>query len=422
MGFAPTPLTVKPVRKPDLSWKGSYELERWLINKKPSSLSINWTAWKHFKSFVEGELGKEFTHKALAKYLIDEIEKDQKKPARMKGEPQRRIERFHKARREQGASLNYTKSEVGNLMAFYRENGFKIKFTKRFSDLFPEGALPENRKQLINPSDLKKMLDNAKSLRDKAIMLVMYEGGMDLATLKSINYKQVADVELSETQFITLHLRREKEKWDYFTHLGSYSVEAIRRYIRERKANLRRRGETLKDGDPLFIKEWVKKGKHKRLTNRCIEKMVKDVAVRAGLLKLVILEKGRLAPIRPYSLRGSFSTLLENDKCPYNYRQFWLGHKIKYGGAYFTPSEQLSLTTYQEHYKALSVEEPSVTRDELNKRVQELETVNQSLLGRLTRLESFMKRHVKMAEEDMQRHDLYQEMREREIEEPILAR
>ena len=367
------------------------------------------------KSFGEGAEG----YAKCAKYLIDEIEKDQKKAVRAKGEPQRRIIRFHNARLEQGASKNYAKSEVGNLMGFYRKNGFKITFDERFSELFPSGGVPENRKQLINPSDLKKMLDNAKSLRDRAVISVMYEGGMDLATLKSINYKQVADVELSETQFLTLHLRREKEEWDYFTHLGVNAVEAIRRYIRERKALLRRRGERLKDDDPLFIKEWVKTGKHKRLTNRCIEKMVKDVAVRAGLLKLEILEKGRLAPIRPYSLRGSFSTLLENDNCPYNYRQFWLGHKIKYGGAYFTPSEQLSLTTYKAHYKALTIEETSVSRDELNKRVQELETMNQSLLGRLTRLESFMKRHVKRAEEEMQTYDVYQEMRERESEEPI---
>lgn len=423
MGEPALSLAVKPMRKPDLSWKGIYELERWLGNKKPSSLKGSFGAWKRFKAFVEEELGKTFTDAELAKYLIDEIEKDQKQPARLKGEPQRRITRFYGATIQQGASRNYAKTQIGSIMAFYRENGFKIHFTRRFSDLFPSGGKPENRKQLVTPSDLKEMLDNARSLRDRAIMLTLFEGGMDIATLKSINVGQVADVELPETKFLTIHLRREKEQWDYFTHLGFNAIEAIRRYLSERRVNLKRRGVSLKDGDPLFVKEWVKEGKHSRITSRCVEKAVRDVATRSGLLNTATLKEGQLAPIRPYSLRGSFSTLLENDKCPYNYREFWQGHKIRYGGAYFTPSEQLSLTTYMEHYEALSIEEPSSAKDELTKRVRELENVNQALLTRMATIERFFEKHklelIAKTDKEFEEERLHQEVRASESEEPM---
>jgi len=371
------------VKKPRLEVENIYELNRWLGDKKDSSRYISEGIWEKFKTFVEKELEKTFSDKELSKHLIDEIEKDRKKEARYRGEPERRIIRFHKSLMDLGNSKNTAKNNVGIIMGFYRSNGFKITYTKRFSDLFPEGGKPENRKQLLKPENVQKLLEHAKSLRDKAMILTMYEGGMDLSTLRSMEVKDVREVELKDTEFLTVDLYRQKEEWDYFTHLGPNAVKAIRRYLKERLHNLRKKNPKaqLKGKDPLFVKEWTPTGKPKKVTARLLEKMVRDVAVRSGLLKLAVLEKGQFAPIRPYSLRGSFSTLLE--VAPQQYREFWLGHKVKYGGAYFTPSKELSLGIYMQHYEVLSVTETGESRDELNERIRGQQIQIQALTVRL---------------------------------------
>lgn len=408
--------------KPELNWKDSPELDRWLGTRKKSYIGQSAKNWRHFKAYVEQELDRTFTDAELAKYLIDEIEADQKKKARKKGEPQRQIIRFYKDLRNRGYAKSSSKNAVGSIMAFYRENGFKITFTKRFSDLFPSGGKPENKKQLLKPEDVRKLVEHAKSLRDKAMILVMYEGGMDDKTLCEMNVGDVLEVTLEamKTEYITVNLYREKIEWAFFTHFGPNAVEAIRRYLRERSAILRKRDppETLKDRDPLFVKEWTKAGNPKRIRPRNIQEVIRDVAVRAELLNPAILEKGQQAPIRPYALRGSFSTLLENDNCPEQFKEFWQGHKIKYMGAYFIPTEELSLKTYVEHYKALSIEEVTATASKLEQRVRDQEVLITTMMTRLSRMERFMKKYVGKAQREMEEYEDYVELRAMENEEP----
>ena len=402
--------------KSELNWKDSPELNRWLGTRKKSYIGQSAKNWRHFKAYVEQELSRTFTDKELAKYLIDEIEADQTKPARDKGEPQRQIIRFYNDLRNRGYAKTSSKNAVGSIMAFYRENGFKITFTKRFSDLFPSGGKPENKKQLLKPEDVRKMVEHAKSLRDKAMILVMYEGGMDDKALCEMNVGDVLEVTLEamKTEYITVNLYREKIEWDYFTHFGPNAVRALRAYLRERAS----KHHDLGNDKPLFAKAWTKAGKPKRIRPRNIQEMIRDVAVRAELLNPAILEKGQQAPIRPYALRGSFGTLLENDNCPEQFKEFWQGHKIKYMGAYFIPTEELSLKTYVEHYKALSIEEVTATASQLEQRVRDQEVLITTMMTRLSRMERFMKKYVGKAQREMEEYEDYLELRAMENEEP----
>lgn len=311
-----------------IEWEKNYELNRWLGNKKKRSVELYLLYWKRYSDLVEQETGKRLT----AKELIDEIEEDQKKPARYRGEVSRRLITWYRSMIKEGLSRNYAKTGIGAIMGFYRSNGFKITYTERFSDLFPAGGREDYRKRLLKPEDVKLMLDYAKSLRDKAIILTLYEGGMDDKTLCSMNVGHFR----AHNGWGTIHLRREKEQWSYFTHLGSNAVIAVRRYLKER-------GD-LDDSAPLFVTV-----NGDRIRPRNLQDVIKDIASRSGL------GDGELRLI-PYSLRSSFQTLLETDNCPFQYKEFWVGHKIKYRGAYFTPTEELSLKTYQEHYDCLSVE------------------------------------------------------------------
>jgi len=383
----------------EIFWKVGEELDRWLSTKKSSTRGIYLGSWKLYKTFIESELGKKFEDAELAKYLIDEIEEEERKPRRERGEVSRRLIRWGQWMRKRGLSRNTVKTHVGAIMGFYRENGFRIRFTRRFSDLFPAGSLPENKKKLLQPEDVKKLIDHAKCLRDKAMILVQYEGGMDTKTLCEMNVGHVMDILLKETvQFLTIHLYRAKEEWEYFTHIGPNAIKALRAYLKERKS----KGYTLSNNSPLFVKSWTKKGKPRRVTTRVIEEVVRDTAIRAGLVNPAILKPRQHSPVKPYSLRSSFATLLENDNCPFQFKEFWQGHKIKYRGAYFVPTEELSLQTYMAHYRALSIEKATSTVNELERQVREQQVIITSLSRRLRRLEDFMAKYVKQAEEEME--------------------
>jgi len=84
-----------------INWKDSEELDRWLSTKKPSTQEMYLDTWRLFKPFTETELGRTFEDAELATYLIDEIEEEEKKPRRERGEVQRRLERWGKWMREE---------------------------------------------------------------------------------------------------------------------------------------------------------------------------------------------------------------------------------------------------------------------------------------------------------------------------------
>lgn len=362
----------------------TYELNRWLSTKKPSTRITYKRTWKLYKEFLEEELKRGFEDAELAKYLIDEIEKDEKLPARKRGEPSRRIIRWSQWLKARDMSNNSIKTRVGGIMAFYRENGYKMSFTRRFSDLFPAGGRAENKKMLLRPEDVKKLVDNAKCLRDKSMILTQYEGGMDTQTLCNMNVGDVLELTLKDAgiEFMTIHLFRAKEEWSYFTHIGHNAVKALRAYLKERQM----KGYKLDDKSPLFVKSWTKKGRPRRIRERNVQHMVKETAIRAGLISPALLKPRQQSPVKPYSLRGSFSTLLENVNCPFQFKEFWQGHKIKYRGVYFVPTEEISLKTYMEHYNALSIEQ-AVSNTAMEKKLQDQAIQIQSLISRVNELE-----------------------------------
>lgn len=379
-------------------WKDDYELNRWLKNKAESSVVQYLLYWGNYLDYVEQETGKRPT----SKELIDEIEEDQTKSRRHKGEIARRLVDWHRNLIEEGSSENYAKTRIGAIMGFYRSNGFKIAFTERFSDLFPAGGREDYRKRLLKPEDVKLMLDYARCLRDKAIILTLYEGGMDIKTLCSMNAGHLKKAD----GWATIHLYRTKEKWSYFTHLGTNALTVIRRYLKER-------GKA-KDDDPLFVAI-----KNKRIRQRNVQDVVKDIASRCGLAD------GDLRVI-PYCLRSSFETLLETDGCSYEYKEFWMGHKIKYRGAYFIPTEELSLKTYQEHYNCLNIEktesadieqfrrliaDQTMEIDSLKAKIKNMEEKQtKSVNARIEELEETVRKLVRIIKEEGLKKDIEYEV------------
>jgi len=145
---------------------------------------------------------------------------------------------------------------------------------------------------LISEKDLERLLaqpngEDIRSLRDKAILELLFSTGMRVSELVSLS----RDIDLSRGEFAV----RGKGDKVRVVFLSDAAKKAIKKY-------LDKRGDT---DDALFVQlgKNAKSANDLRLTTRSIERLVKHYAMKAGISKKVT----------PHIIRHSFATdLLEN--------------------------------------------------------------------------------------------------------------
>ena len=343
-----------------------YEIKKWITQVKESSRVVYLSAMKAYCEFT-GLNPKE---------LIDEAEEDRKKPVRQQGMPEMRLAEFFewliteyevkargKVRRpsgRKGISKMMALTYVGALRSFYRRNGFPI--TSKLPKAAPK---PENIKRSLSREDVKKLVAHAPTLRDRAIILFMYQGGFDVSTICSLNYGHVRR-ELDEGKIpLLVNTVRHKDEVSYFTFVGRDAVEALIAYLNDRRA----KGEVLKDNSPLFIKEGAMRGKHERLQSYNIQNMLRETALKAGIVTEEELENADLNPCRPHALRSAFSTTLKLKGFDPNLVDFMMGHRLPYGGAYLIPPEEKVREMYREVERYLSISGDGYIEKELQQKL-----------------------------------------------------
>ena len=328
------------------------EVKKWIVQVKPSSQPSYLSALKAYVEFT-GLNPKE---------LIDEAEEDRRKPRRKQGKPEQRLAEFHrwllsdyevktrgknrKPSGRKGLSKMMAATYVAAIRSFYRRNGFPI-MTKT-----PKAApKKENRKLTLTPNEVKLLVDHAPTLRDRAIILFMFQGGFDTSTICSLNYGDVKRGLEREEVPLQIDVVREKEEVEYFTFIGRDAIEALKAYLNERRA----KGEELTPNTPLFVKEGAKKRKNERITQNLIQNMLRETALKAGLITEEDLENADLNPCRPHALRAAFSTILRLNGFDPLLVDFMQGHRIPYNGAYLIPPPERVRQMYAEVEPQLSI-------------------------------------------------------------------
>lgn len=319
------------------------------------------------------------------KELIDEAEEDRKKPRREQGKPEQRLAEFHswllneykqkspsKHRPytgKEGMSKMLATTYIGSLRSFYQRNGFKIR-TK-----LPRAApKKENRKLKITPKEVKSLVDHAPTLRDRAIILFIFQGGFDASSIRSLDYGDVKRGLENDERPLPIRLVRKKEEVDYFTFVGHDAIEALRAYLNDREA---KEGK-LSMSSPLFGKEGPRKLKAERIKTQQIQNMLKDTALRSGIITEEDLENADFNPARPHALRAGFSTVLKLNGFDPALVDFMQGHAIPYNGAYFLPPEE----KVQEMYASVESQLSISTMHPSDKKMEEkVKTYREDLTG-----------------------------------------
>lgn len=172
------------------------------------------------------------------------------------------------------------------------------------------GKNPATMVEFLDPSELERLLgsassEDAKSLRDRAILELLFSAGLRVSELTNINRDQV---NLKNQEFSV----RGKGGKVRIVFISDTAKEALGKYLRKRT-----------DIDPaLFVrlpkkgaKEKDKKG-NLRITQRSIQRIVKYYATKAGIVK----------DVHPHTLRHSFATDLLANGADIRSVQAMLGH------------------------------------------------------------------------------------------------
>jgi site-specific recombinase XerD len=203
------------------------------------------------------------------------------------------IRQFFAELRVKGASANAIYRHRGMLRTFYRFLTLSEQFDRLSPAQFIEiPKLPPRRlPRCLSEREFERLLAEANSPRDRALLELAYASGLRRAELAKL---QIEDINLLSG---TLMVRRGKGGKDRLGMVGSKAVEALSAYI-----GTRTRG-------PVFLNR-----RGKNLAAEAIGRVVRETGRRGGLA------------VHPHMLRHSFATTLLNRGMDIRYIQELLGH------------------------------------------------------------------------------------------------
>ncbi|MEI8270186.1 MAG: site-specific tyrosine recombinase/integron integrase [bacterium] len=187
--------------------------------------------------------------------------------------------------------------------------GFLKYLAKHKIDTLPADRIelakvPERSLDLISTAELERLLkapdgNDLKSLRDKAILLLLFSTGLRVSELCSLT----RDVNFQSGEFSI----RGKGSKVRVVFISDDAIKAINQYLKQRPDM----------DDALFVKVGDEKGDGKEgLARRSIERIVKHYAIKAGISKKVT----------PHVMRHCFATDLLSNGADIRSVQMMLGH------------------------------------------------------------------------------------------------
>jgi len=210
----------------------------------------------------------------------------------------------------------------------------KSFYAANYSDLKvnPPKTWAATQRSVPRPNELRDMIDHCGSYRDKALIMFLAQTGMSIGDVPCVTFSLLKAQLRNEMSPIHMHILREKTKTEYDTFIGHDAITFLRLYLAENPPD--------SDDSPLFT-----------ISDRTIETIVKTASIKAGIHPHVT----------PHRLRSFFKTYLTLDGVPKEIVEYWMGHRVAYGGAYLVPPVDTAeglpsqRQLYKDHEKVLSI-------------------------------------------------------------------
>ena len=287
-----------------------------------------------------------------------------------------------------GLSSFQEKSAYTAIRSFYKHNKAALP---AYSLNFKQTPLkPVVTQQPITLDELKTLLATAGA-REKAIFMVMLQGGIDRSTLaeyfnlfswsqitKQLGSEDPENWDLSRLP-IRVNLTRVKTRVEYYTFLSVDAVKALQQWLNLRKTLT---GKPMQNGDSIFITS-----QRSALKKESISTIFNRLAIAAGLESK---KYGKASEIRyrfhAHELRDTFRSACTVAGVAHPVAEYMIGHSIDKLG--YDKSPQV----YPEHFKVeYGKVEPMLNIfssqalgmkkiTELETKIQEKESVIQTLI------------------------------------------
>jgi integrase len=247
---------------------------------------------------------------------------------------------------------------------------FHVKYKKRATEHIP------------NKKEMYQIVDMTSSLRDKAILLFLFQSGCRVNVLEHIKYGDVAD-QLDQQDTITLkitgdldHKLRSRDIPFYYTFVNGEGAETLKQYCKLKHKR------AIKDR-PLFYTSG-----EKPISQTWILRMVKTCAKRAGF---------NPKTLSTHTLRKSFRKIVRQTSIDDDDKEQLMGHVIPGSReAYYDEKDTgLILKAYQKCNFTREVPESEMTK--LKQQLDSEQKYRLSLEKRIDLLEEFIKKAVKPA-------------------------
>jgi len=260
-----------------------------------------------------------------------------------------------------GVTESSAQMKTNVIRSFYATYDITVKLTKRYK--MPKAKV-ENKRIIIKPDEVykvKMLVDHARTPRDRAVLLFLFQGGLDVSTLCDLNYGDVAEGLARNDYPLKIEPQRVKTGVEFYTFIGKDGTDALKAYL----ADMKSRGVNFNNKMALFIQE---RGKLRIRTNN-VQDMMKELAIRTGFVDGE--NNGNdFNPLSPHALRESFGSIMTNSGVPDTIVDFWLGHEIgDMARAYKSVQFEDLKKMYLEHEPLISIA-PKTNLEEFKSKVK----------------------------------------------------
>lgn len=258
-------------------------------------------------------------------------------------------------------------------------------------------AISQIQDRIPTVEELRLILDNKVTLRDKAFFLVVASAGFRLGTALSLQVKDYKPIE--ELGMITVkgaEGRKLATGKSYFTFITPEARRLLEEYLKTRGP--------LSPDAPMFAKESKGQGKQFDYCSN-VSRQWTILVKRANLLEKA--PNSRNFTLHGHSLRKFFQTHTKMAGCRANFVDFWMGHHPQgqnqyLDDSYFRPELKDHLTEYRKAVSQLQVFEQDTKKiNDLEKDMKDLKT--QNLILKLTLEQITRKLNVNASPEEIQR-------------------
>jgi len=249
------------------------------------------------------------------------------------------------------SSPSVAMTTMATLKSFYRnKNGEALPFDsarggKHYFHMVSKKAALEH---IPNKTETYQIIDMASSLRDKAIMLFLFQTGVRVNVIQHLTLKDVTDQFDKDTIALKItgnldHKLRSRDIPFYYTFLNGEGVATLRRYValahKERKLDA-----------PLFLTSG-----HKPLTQAYILRTVKRCVKKCGLDP---------STIWTHSIRKAFRKIVRQADIDDDDKEMMMGHVLKGSRQSYFDNKDLEviLAAYQKCNFSREIPKSEVTK------------------------------------------------------------